>query len=303
MLFSDDVVLLLDEMYIQQEVQYDGRDLIGCDAELQMLKSILCFMVVSLKQSRPYIIKAMPLTKINHQIVQDGILSCISILNKAKFTIRAVVCDNHPSNVSAYKHLRFTYPCAIHHNAMTNPSNPEKYTSSSVPASPVRLVRFSPDHFWLCPIPFVLEYPNQPDHFSLWVRFNRTTPNLVAPTLLIFDTVHLMKNIRNNLLAKKFFQVTHLDVTVMDGVINIPPGTIRWSTFHCVHEKDLAIECHVKKHLRYHTKFCIQEIISNQFLLLWQFSIHQPSLLLVSTSQKKKQLIHSSIKYTPGGCL
>ena len=24
---------------------------------------------------------------------------------------------------------------------------------------------FSPDHFWLCPIPFVLEYPNQPDNF------------------------------------------------------------------------------------------------------------------------------------------
>ena len=104
-------------MYIQQEVQYDGRDLIGCNAELQMFKSTLCFMVVSLKQSIPYIIKAMPLTKINHQIVQDGILSCISILNKAKFTIRAVVCDNHPTNVSAYKHLKFTYPCAIRHNA------------------------------------------------------------------------------------------------------------------------------------------------------------------------------------------
>ena len=121
LLFSDDVVLLLDEMYIQQEVQYDGRDLIGCNAELQMFKSILCFMVASLKQSIPYIIKAMPLTKINHQIVQDGILSCISILNKSKFTIRAVVCEYHPMN----EHLKFTYPCAIRHNAMTNPSNPE----------------------------------------------------------------------------------------------------------------------------------------------------------------------------------
>ena len=37
----------------------------------------------------------------------------------------------------------------------------------AVPAPPVRLVRFSPDHFWPCPIQFVLEYPNQPDHFSL----------------------------------------------------------------------------------------------------------------------------------------
>ena len=67
----------------------------------------------------------------------------------------------------------------------------------------------------------------------------------LSKTYLIFDTVHVMKNIRNNLLAKKFFQVPPLDVTVMDGVINIPPGTIRWSTFHRVHENDLAIECHV----------------------------------------------------------
>ena len=54
-----------------------------------------------------------------------------------------------------------------------------------MPAPLVRLVRFSPDHFWQCPIPFVLEYPNQTDHFSLYFRLNRTTPNLVALALLI----------------------------------------------------------------------------------------------------------------------
>ena len=74
-------------MYLQQEVQLVARDLTGCDSELQMYKTIL---------------KAIPLTKINHQIVQDGILNCISILS-GHFTIRAVVCDNHSTNVSAYK--------------------------------------------------------------------------------------------------------------------------------------------------------------------------------------------------------
>ena len=38
LLFSDDVVLLLDEMYIQQEVQYDGRELIGCNANFKCSK-------------------------------------------------------------------------------------------------------------------------------------------------------------------------------------------------------------------------------------------------------------------------
>ena len=193
LLFSDDAVLMLVEMYIQQQVQYDGRDLTGCNSELQMYKSILCFMVVSLKQSTPYILKAFPLTKINHQIVQDCVLSCLSILTKEKFTIRAVVCDNHSTNVSAYKHLKELYPCSIRDNAITNPYNPDKYT------------------------------------------------------YLIFDSVHLIKYIRNNLLGNKFFQVPAFEFTLMDVDINIPLGTIQWSTFHRVHEKDLEIGCHVKK--------------------------------------------------------
>ena len=84
-LFSNDTVLLLDEMYLQQEVQYDGRELTGCDSDLEMYISILCFMVVSLKQSTLYIIKAIPLTKINHQIVQDGIINCVSMLSRRDF--------------------------------------------------------------------------------------------------------------------------------------------------------------------------------------------------------------------------
>ena len=232
LLFSDNVVLLLDKMYIQQEVQYDGRELIGCNSELQMYKSILCFMVVSLKKSIPYILKAIPLTRINHQIVQDGILSCISILNKGNFIIRAVVCDNHSTNVSAYKHLKVLYPCSTRQNAISNPSNPEKYT------------------------------------------------------YLIFDSVHLIKNIRNNLLANKFFQVPPLELKLMDVVINIPPGTIRWSTFHRVYEKDLAIKCHVKKAPK----------ISYQVLHPGNNKQSVPlTLAIFDFSQKKKQLIHSSI--------
>ena len=111
-------------MYLQQQVQYDGRDLTGCDSELQMYKSILCFMVVSLKQTTPYLLKAIPLTKINHQIVQDGILNCISILS-GHFTIRAVVCDNHSTNVSTYKHLKMLYPCLTRGNAISNPFETE----------------------------------------------------------------------------------------------------------------------------------------------------------------------------------
>ena len=44
---GNDVILLLDEMYLQQQVQYDGQALTGCDSNFQMYRSILCYMVVS----------------------------------------------------------------------------------------------------------------------------------------------------------------------------------------------------------------------------------------------------------------
>lgn len=61
---------------------------------------------------------AIVLTKINYYIVQDGILNCISMLNQ-HFNTRAVVCDNHSTNVSAYEDLKNLYPWSIRDNAMT----------------------------------------------------------------------------------------------------------------------------------------------------------------------------------------
>ena len=39
LLFSDDAVLMLDEMYTQQQVQYDGRDLTGCNWNFKCIKA------------------------------------------------------------------------------------------------------------------------------------------------------------------------------------------------------------------------------------------------------------------------
>ena len=107
---GNDVVLLLDEMHLQHQVQFDGRDLIGCNEGLEMFKSILCFMVVSLKKSIPYIIKSIPIVKLSKQIICDGILNCIKILNDADFQLRCVISDNHQSNVSSFNTLMKDFP-------------------------------------------------------------------------------------------------------------------------------------------------------------------------------------------------
>ena len=64
---------------------------------------------------------------------------------------------------------------------------------------------------------------------------------------LIFDSVHNIKNIRNNLLTTSFFHIPSLDVSLMYVSITSGPGIIRWSIFHRIHEHDLSIECHMLK--------------------------------------------------------
>ena len=91
------------------------------------------------------------------------------MLSRRDFNVRAVVSDNHSTNVSAYKHLKALYPCSMRHNAIANPLKPKN------------------------------------------------------DIYLLFDTVHLVKNIRNNLLANKFFQIPALETTLMDLSINITP--------------------------------------------------------------------------------
>ena len=54
---DNDIALLLDEMHPQPQVQFDGQALISCNADMAMYTSILCFMVVSLKKSIPFVIR------------------------------------------------------------------------------------------------------------------------------------------------------------------------------------------------------------------------------------------------------
>ena len=58
----------------------------------------------------------------------------------------------------------------------------------SAPAPPVQLVWFLPDHFWLCPIPFVLEYPIQPDHS----KSGGVGPGIISLTGIVAINIRLL---------------------------------------------------------------------------------------------------------------
>ena len=105
---SDDVILMADEMYLQKCTQFHGGEYIGADVEGN-LYGVVALMIQGLKKSISFVIKALPETKITGEWLAQHISECISCLSKVGFNVRAVVTDNHSSNVNAFKCLLYTY--------------------------------------------------------------------------------------------------------------------------------------------------------------------------------------------------
>ena len=109
-----DVILLFDEIYLQKCEEYCCGESIGTDSKNNLYKGMVCFMIVGLKESAPHIIKMAPETEINGDWIMNELLDCLKSLQENGFNVRGIVCDNHASNVAAYKKLLSTY--SIDHN-------------------------------------------------------------------------------------------------------------------------------------------------------------------------------------------
>ena len=102
---SEEVCLLFDKIYLQKCEEYFGGDFIGCGEDGNLHKGLVCFMIIGLKESAPYVIKSSPQTGISADWLENEVLECLDVLIKCGFTTRAIICDNRPSNVSAFKKL------------------------------------------------------------------------------------------------------------------------------------------------------------------------------------------------------
>ena len=100
---SEDLVLMADEMYLQKASEWEGGEYIGEDENGVMYKGVVTFMVVGVKTNTPYVIKASPEVTINGSWLANEVDSCITLSAESGFHVRAVVTDNHSSNVSAFK--------------------------------------------------------------------------------------------------------------------------------------------------------------------------------------------------------
>ena len=102
---SSDLILMVDEMYLQKGTQFHGGKYIGADEDGNLYKGIVVLMIAGLKKSIPCIIKACPEISINGDWLSNEIAQGISILSNNGFNFRAVVTDNHSANVSTFNML------------------------------------------------------------------------------------------------------------------------------------------------------------------------------------------------------
>ena len=100
-----DVVLLLDEDYLQKDSQYQDGKLVGADNEGNLYKGAMTFMIDSLKKPIPFVIKAIPEIKIEGKWLSEHIDNCITSLYSVGFNVCAIISDNHSTNVLAFKYL------------------------------------------------------------------------------------------------------------------------------------------------------------------------------------------------------
>ena len=66
-------------------------------------------------------------------------------------------------------------------------------------------------------------------------------------TYLLFDSAHLIKNSRNNLLCGKQLVFPTFEFNNLRDTIYVPNGYVDWALLHSVYEKDQNLEAHLKK--------------------------------------------------------
>ena len=106
---SDDVTLMMDEMYLRKLAQYHGGKYVGENDNEELYSGIVNFMIVGLKQSIPLVVKSCPETKVSGAWLKERLDECISELASRGFKVRAVVADNHKSNVNAFSSMLKDY--------------------------------------------------------------------------------------------------------------------------------------------------------------------------------------------------
>ena len=85
-------------------------------------------MIVRVRKSGPFLVKGVPESKIEGKWLSGQIIETIQSLHEIGFHVRAVISDNHHSNVSAFNELFSKYGSESHENAILHHSTSDRRT-------------------------------------------------------------------------------------------------------------------------------------------------------------------------------
>ena len=102
---SSNVILIFDEIYLQKCKEYIGGQTFGEDKDGNLYKGMMTFMIIGIGKNIHHVLHATPENRIDGSLLVEEILRCIHWLQLKGFNVRTCVCDNPPSNISAYRKL------------------------------------------------------------------------------------------------------------------------------------------------------------------------------------------------------
>ena len=146
-----DIVLLTDEMYLQKEMQFQQGKLIGCDDNGNLFKRNYDIYDCGSMEECAFCGQSSATIKNRKKCLSGQIIESILSHREIGFHVRAIISDNHPSNVFAFNKLFSKYGSESHENVILHHSTSDRRT------------------------------------------------------YLFYDSVHLFKNVRNNLLNSRRF--------------------------------------------------------------------------------------------------
>ena len=225
---SKDVVLLLDKMYVQKCLQYHDGRVYGSDAEGKLCKGIMAFLIVGLKNNIPFVIKSIPKSKIEGQWLAEEIDESIKSLHEVGFNVRAVISDNHATNLSAFHNLYEKFR-TTQINAIVHYSSPAGLVTyllyDSVHLGGGRVVSAS------CSL----------------TSISSSTPT----SAIIYDAytsiIKKIKNIENNLLNFRRCIFPPFEFDEFLDSISLRGGEISWKLLHNVYDKDQSLKANLRK--------------------------------------------------------
>ena len=115
-------------MYLEKGTQYQGGEVLGSGKEGNLYKGVMVFMIVSMLKNIHFVIKVVPETRIEGGWLQNHTEESIESLNHVGFHVRAVISDDHSTNVSAFSMLIESHGFDIKIHAIKHSSSVSNYT-------------------------------------------------------------------------------------------------------------------------------------------------------------------------------